>query len=80
MNEIITVKDLDLWYGSTQALKNVNINIEQNSITATSAISNCTDISFLRNPLLFFSSVIPFSKLCLTLKAFHTMHYSRPAR
>ena len=31
---IITVKDLNLWYNTSQALKNVNINIEKNTITA----------------------------------------------
>ena len=49
MNEIITVKDLDLWYGSTQALKNVNINIEQNSITALIGPSGCGKSTFLRS-------------------------------
>ena len=32
--DIITVKDLNLWYNTSQALKNVNINIEENTITA----------------------------------------------
>ena len=27
MSEIITVKDMCLWYSQTQALKNININI-----------------------------------------------------
>ena len=30
MSNIITVNDLCLWYGNTQALKNVNINIAKN--------------------------------------------------
>ena len=34
MSEIITVKDMCLWYSQTQALKNININIEEKSITA----------------------------------------------
>ena len=35
MNEpIITVKGLNLWYGQTQALKNISINIPEKSITA----------------------------------------------
>ena len=33
---IITVEDLCLWYGSSQALKNINIEIEPHSITARS--------------------------------------------
>ena len=34
MNNIMTVKDLCLWYGQTQALKNINIDIPEKSITA----------------------------------------------
>ena len=30
----MTVKDLCLWYGQTQALKNINIDIPEKSITA----------------------------------------------
>ena len=32
MSNIISVKDLDLWYGNTQALKKININIEEKTI------------------------------------------------
>mgnify|MGYP002512480832 CR=1 FL=1 len=31
---IITVQDLNLWYGQTLALKNINIDIPEKSITA----------------------------------------------
>lgn len=34
MSNIITVKDLCLWYGSHKALKDININIPDQSITA----------------------------------------------
>lgn len=34
MNDIITVKDLRLWYGQTQALKGVSMDIPEKSITA----------------------------------------------
>ena len=34
MSSVITVKDMCLWYGQVQALKNININIEEKSITA----------------------------------------------
>ena len=34
MNNIMTVKDLCLWYGQTQELKNINIDIPEKSITA----------------------------------------------
>ena len=34
MSNIISVKDMCLWYGEHQALTNVNIDIPGNSITA----------------------------------------------
>ena len=34
MDNIITVKDLCLWYGSHKALKDINIDIPPKSITA----------------------------------------------
>ena len=48
MSNIITVNDLCLWYGNTQALKNVNINIAKNSITALIGPSGCGKSTFLR--------------------------------
>ena len=48
MSNIITVKDLCLWYGNTQALKNVNINIAKNSITALIGPSGCGKSTFLK--------------------------------
>lgn len=41
MNNIMTVKDLCLWYGQTQALKNINIDIPEKSITALIGPSGC---------------------------------------
>ena len=46
--DIITVKDLDLWYGTSQALRNVNINIEKNTITALIGPSGCGKSTFLK--------------------------------
>ena len=34
MSSIIKAKDLCLWYGTSQALKNINIEIPEKSITA----------------------------------------------
>ena len=34
MSDIITVEDLNLWYGSTQALHHVSMEIPEKSITA----------------------------------------------
>lgn len=48
MSSIITVNDLCLWYGSTQALKNVSISIEKNSITALIGPSGCGKSTFLK--------------------------------
>lgn len=48
MEEIITAKDLCLWYSSTQALKNVSIPIYENSITAFIGPSGCGKSTFLK--------------------------------
>ena len=48
MSNIITVNDLCLWYGNTQALKNVHINIAKNSITALIGPSGCGKSTFLK--------------------------------
>ena len=49
MNDpIITVKDLNLWYGQTQALKNINIEIPEKSITALIGPSGCGKSTFLK--------------------------------
>ena len=45
---IITAKDLCLWYGSFQALKNVNIEIRSHSITALIGPSGCGKSTFLK--------------------------------
>ncbi len=49
MNHVMTVKDLCLWYGSTQALKNINIEIEKRSITALIGPSGCGKSTFLKS-------------------------------
>ena len=46
--DIITVKDLNLWYNTSQALRNVNINIEENTITALIGPSGCGKSTFLK--------------------------------
>ena len=48
MSPIITVKDMCLWYGEQQALKNVNIEIPEKSITAFIGPSGCGKSTFLK--------------------------------
>lgn len=48
MKDIITVNDLCLWYGTQQALKNININIPEKSITALIGPSGCGKSTFLK--------------------------------
>ena len=48
MSNIISVKDLNLWYGNTQALKNINIDIEEKTITALIGPSGCGKSTFLK--------------------------------
>ena len=48
MNPIMTVKDLCLWYGSHQALKNITIDIPEKSITALIGPSGCGTSTFLK--------------------------------
>ncbi len=48
MSNIITVKDMCLWYGEHQALKNVNIEILEKSITAFIGPSGCGKSTFLK--------------------------------
>lgn len=48
MSEIITVNDLCLWYGSTQALNNINISVTDKNITALIGPSGCGKSTFLK--------------------------------
>ena len=45
---MISTKDLCLWYGSFQALKNINIEIPEHSITALIGPSGCGKSTFLK--------------------------------
>lgn len=48
MSEIMTAKNLCLWYGENQALKNINISIPEKSITALIGPSGCGKSTFLK--------------------------------
>lgn len=45
---IMTTKNLNLYYGSAQALKNISLDIEENSVTALIGPSGCGKSTFLR--------------------------------
>ena len=48
MNNILTVRDLDLWYGDHQALHKVSLDITEHSITALIGPSGCGKSTFLK--------------------------------
>ena len=48
MSSIIGVNDLCLWYGQTRALKNINMEIPEKSITALIGPSGCGKSTFLK--------------------------------
>lgn len=48
MSSIISVNDLCLWYGQTRALKNINMEIPEKSITALIGPSGCGKSTFLK--------------------------------
>ena len=46
--KIIKTKDLNFWYGNFHALKNINMEIESNSVTAFIGPSGCGKSTYLR--------------------------------
>ena len=62
MREIITAKDLCLWYGENQALKNIDIALPENSITAFIGPSGCGKSTFLKT-LNRMNDLIPIVKI-----------------
>ena len=47
-NTILPVKGLDLWYGQTQALKDVSVDIPEKQVTALIGPSGCGKSTFLK--------------------------------
>ena len=48
MDNIITTKDLNLWYGASHALKNIRMQIPEKEITALIGPSGCGKSTFLK--------------------------------
>ena len=47
-NDKLSIKNLDLFYGDNQALKDINIDIKENKVTALIGPSGCGKSTFLR--------------------------------
>ena len=45
----ISIRDLNIWYGNTQAIKNVSLNIEANKVTAIIGPSGCGKSTLIRS-------------------------------
>ena len=48
MKDIMTAKDLNLWYGQNHALKNINMSLPEREITALIGPSGCGKSTFLK--------------------------------
>ena len=67
MSGIISVEDMCLWYGSHQALHNINIDIPEKSITALIGPSGCGKSTFLKT-LNRMNDLIPDVKITGSVK------------
>lgn len=76
MNSIISVKDMCLWYGEHQALKDVNIEIPEKSITAFIGPSGCGKSTFLKT-LNRMNDLIPGVKITGDIRCEGTDIYSK---
>lgn len=59
---VYSVKDLNLWYGKTHALKNVNLDIDKNTVTAIIGPSGCGKSTFI-NTLNLMINMVPSVKM-----------------
>lgn len=75
MNSILETQDLCLWYGNTQALKNVNLQIPEKSITAFIGPSGCGKSTFLKT-LNRMNDLIPDVKITGSVKYHHNDIYA----
>ena len=67
-NAILSARDLNLYYGENHALKNINIDIPANEITALIGPSGCGKSTFLRT-LNRMNDLIPIVKITGSLTA-----------
>ncbi len=67
MSSIISVKDMNLWYGEHQALKDINIEIPEKSITAFIGPSGCGKSTFIKS-LNRMNDLIPDVKITGSIK------------
>ena len=79
MNDIITVKDLRLWYGQTQALKGVSMDIPEKSITALIGPSGCGKSTFLKT-LDRMNDLVPGVRIEGEVQYLSLIHISEPTR
>lgn len=75
MNSILETQDLCLRYGNTQALKNVNLQIPEKSITAFIGPSGCGKSTFLKT-LNRMNDLIPDVKITGSVKYHHNDIYA----
>ena len=76
MNSIISVNDLNLWYGSHQALTNICMEIPEKSITALIGPSGCGKSTFLKT-LDRMNDLVPGVKITGSV-AFHGQNIYAP--
>lgn len=75
MNNILETQELCLWYGNTQALKNVNLQIPEKSITAFIGPSGCGKSTFLKT-LNRMNDLIPDVKITGSVQYHHNDIYA----
>lgn len=75
MKNILETQDLCLWYGNTQALKNVSLQIPEKSITAFIGSSGCGKSTFLKT-LNRMNDLIPDVKITGSVKYHHNDIYA----
>ena len=79
MSDIITARDLCLWYGQTKALNGINMDVREHSITALIGPSGCGKSTFLKT-LNRMNDLIPGVKVTGEVKYENKDFFSRCKR